>query len=215
MSAATELDDLLAQARDADPSSRISLRDPIAAFGEPAIKAMTDWLGDLRLAAFAIRVLERIGSEPANRSSVVDVLLAVDRTGWPDYLIGDLDRALMSLNAPVRPARRRAPTVGPARDRPVGTQGLAPREGAAVGGRRWTEGEYERLFGRFPVDGPRPAVDEFADYAQEAGRTTSAISWQWDDGAAYVAGRSASTTSLVLKAWLDRTADTRRARPEG
>ena len=57
--APTGLDALLAQAQTAAPMDRIELRDPIAAYGELAIDAMTDWLGDPRLAAFAIRVLER------------------------------------------------------------------------------------------------------------------------------------------------------------
>jgi hypothetical protein len=31
-----------------------------------------------------------------------------------------------------------------------------------------------------------------------------AVGWQWGDGAAYCGGRSAATTSDVLKSWLDR-----------
>ena len=58
------LDELLAQARQAEPLDRITFRDPIAAYGTTAIDVMTDWLADLRLAAFAIRVLERIGQQP-------------------------------------------------------------------------------------------------------------------------------------------------------
>lgn len=65
-----DLEQLLTEARDADPGDRINLRDPIAAHGEVAIDAMTDWLGDSRLAAFAIRVLERIGREPAGWTAV-------------------------------------------------------------------------------------------------------------------------------------------------
>ena len=77
--APTGLDALLAQAQTAAPMDRIDLRDPIAAYGEQAIDAMTDWLGDPRLAAFAIRVLERIAREPANREAVVATLAAVDQ----------------------------------------------------------------------------------------------------------------------------------------
>ncbi len=93
----SELDDLPAQAREADPGDRITLRDAIAAHGELAIEAMTDWLGDPRLVAFAIRVLERIGRQPAERAAVVDVLVAVDQTELPKHVIDDLDRSLMAL----------------------------------------------------------------------------------------------------------------------
>jgi hypothetical protein len=128
VSALSELDDLLTRAREADPGDRINLRDPIAAHGELAIEAMTDWLGDSRLAAFAIRVLERVGREPALRPDVVDVLVSVDRTELPEHLIGDLDRALTSLDVPTRPsARRRSPTGQAARDRPKGTPGVRGR----------------------------------------------------------------------------------------
>lgn len=51
-----ELDDLLARAREADGLTRISLRDPIAAFGVDAIEAMVPWAEGGRLAAFAVRV---------------------------------------------------------------------------------------------------------------------------------------------------------------
>ena len=68
----------------------------------------------------------------------------------------------------------------------------------------WTEHEYEMLFGQFPPDGARPSQSEVAAIAAELGRTQDAISWQWSDGSAYVDGRSASTTSEVLKRWLDR-----------
>jgi hypothetical protein len=69
----SDLDELLRRARKADPSSRIDLRDPIAAHGEQAIEAITDWLSEPRLFGFAIRVLERIGREPAQRPAVVGV----------------------------------------------------------------------------------------------------------------------------------------------
>jgi hypothetical protein len=77
-----------------------------------------------------------------------------------------------------------------------------------VSRRRWTEGDYEQLFGHFPADGPRPSADQIAELAGQTDRTVDAISWQWEDGASYVSGRSASTTSLALKAWLDRKGDT-------
>lgn len=68
----------------------------------------------------------------------------------------------------------------------------------------WTEAQYERLFGRFTPTGPTPSDDDVSELAAELGRTPGAISWQWQDGAAYCTGRSASTTSEALKSWLDR-----------
>ena len=44
---------LLARAEGADPANRIDLRDPIAAHGAVAIEAVTPWLKDPALAAFA------------------------------------------------------------------------------------------------------------------------------------------------------------------
>ena len=98
MSAATtDLPSLLGAAADADPGERITFRDPIAAHGEAAIEAMTDWLADPRLAAFAIRVLERIGKNAQSSDAVGAVLVAVDREELPTHLIRDVDQALLSL----------------------------------------------------------------------------------------------------------------------
>jgi hypothetical protein len=105
----SDFDKLLNRARNAEPDTRIELRDPIAARGERAIAAMTDWLSDPRLAAFAIRVLERIGREEANKAAVVASLRAVDREELPDYLGRDLDAALAGLGVTVR--ARRDPRV--------------------------------------------------------------------------------------------------------
>ena len=54
---------LLADARDADPTHRIDLRDPIAAHGAAAIEAVGPWLKEPALAAFAIRVIARAGQD--------------------------------------------------------------------------------------------------------------------------------------------------------
>ena len=93
------LDDLLAAAGAAGPLDRIAFRDPIAAYGEAAVDAMTDWLADPRLAAFAVRVLERIGRDPANRDAVVATLAAVDRAELAPGLAGDIETALRALGA--------------------------------------------------------------------------------------------------------------------
>jgi hypothetical protein len=96
------LDRLLDQAQTASPLERIELRDPIAAHGERAIDAMTDWLDDARLAAFAVRVLERIGREPFSRDAVVATLRAVDREELAPGLAGDIETALRGLGVVVR-----------------------------------------------------------------------------------------------------------------
>lgn len=364
MAAASELDDLLTQAREADPGDRITLRDPIAAHGEVAIEAMVDWLGDPRLAAFAIRVLERIGREPEQRSAVIAALGAVDRTELPQHLVGDLDSALAALGYSMSQGRRssrRGGTTSRSPGRPgvlgrgywvmrtspwerpfiwaeaqagrlrqgwgaedeqnleliaaalrrgsslsvsqqearralrmltswedgmrLGDVIVAPnlpeygrlsvfrvagsyewspvpprrfgdrfghvlpvellladidRRGSQVSeglramlgvqtrlysisgyggdverliggdtatdrsGDPWAETEYENLFGRFPPNALRPSERDVDALAAELGRSRDAISWQWNDGAAYCQDRSASTTSEPLKAWLDR-----------
>jgi hypothetical protein len=123
----SQLDDLLAQAREADRADRINLRDPIAAVGESAIEPMTDWLGDPQLAAFAIRVLERIGREPTERSAVIAVLRAVDRTELPPHLIGDLDTSLMALGGSTIQTRRERSPSGGGTMRPPGMPGVPGR----------------------------------------------------------------------------------------
>jgi hypothetical protein len=60
-----ELSRLLDEARSAPSAARIELRDPIAAYGAKAIEALKPWLVDEHMAAFAVRVLGRIGvAEP-------------------------------------------------------------------------------------------------------------------------------------------------------
>jgi hypothetical protein len=123
-----DLDKLLADARDADPSIRIELRDALVGHGEQAIEAMTEWLGDPRLAAFAIRVLERIGREAKTRDAVLEVLTAVDREELPPHLAGDVDRALEGLGRPKaneRAGLRRSGVGGSGR--PLGTPGVDGR----------------------------------------------------------------------------------------
>lgn len=120
------LDGLLAAARDASPADRIELRDSIAAHGENAIEAMTDWLAEPRLAAFAIRVLDRIGRQPATKRAVLEVFAAVDREELPAHLVGDVDQALAGLGGPRTPAKDRQSGSGSA-NRPTGTAGVEGR----------------------------------------------------------------------------------------
>jgi len=132
----TDLDALLMKAREADPGDRIDLRDEIAAHGEAAIEAMNDWLGDPRLAAFAIRVLERAGQSPTHRPAVLEVLDAIDRDELPPHLQSDLNRALGSLGVavPLPTAGGRGRRQSPAR-RPIGTRDHDHRAPSALEGR--------------------------------------------------------------------------------
>jgi len=126
MPTAVALDSLLTAARDAGPLDRIDLRDRIAAHGDLAIEAMTDWLGEPKLAAFAVRVLERIGQDPEHRGAVVATLGSVDREHQAQPLLRDLDSALLTLGVPVRRTPVKAPKPGPAR-RPAEIKTVASR----------------------------------------------------------------------------------------
>ena len=126
--APTGLDALLAQAQTAAPMDRIELRDPIAAHGELAIDAMTDWLGDPRLAAFAIRVLERIAREPANREAVVATLAAVDQDQLAPGLAVDIRTVLTNMGADIKGG---APVAPPRHARRAG-DGPPGRAGAGL-----------------------------------------------------------------------------------
>lgn len=364
------LDELVLAAREADPSERIMLRDSIAAFDDEALDAVADLLSDRRLAAFAVRVLEQIGRDPATRDQVLAILSGVDTTDWPAYLIEDRDRSLAALG--YKPLRSPNSMARASSDRPPGRPGrqgrgywvmrtspwerpflwaeakegrlrqgwgvedeqnleviaeairsgraltplqqesrralrmlaswhngmhlgdvvVAPNlpvygrlsafrvagsyywspvasmtfgerfghvlpvelliadvdrwstlvtaalRGALRGQNRlynitgyggevdyligeevstvnrhhdhWTDADYAALFDRFPPENARPTDSDADDLALELGRTRDAIRWQWEDGAAYVQGRSASTTSQQLMTWLDRHFPTRR-----
>ena len=62
--------------------------------GDPA---MTQWLGDPRLGAFAVRVLERIADERSNRRAVLDALASADMAGLPEGVAQDIEQAIDRL----------------------------------------------------------------------------------------------------------------------
>ena len=118
-----DLTGLLARARRAGPAHRIEWRDRIAAHGRPAIEAIRPWLAEPRLAAFAIRVIERVGRS-GERDVAVEVLRR-DRLQVDPRIRPDIDWALVNLKGaglngddragttarptparPARPARR-------------------------------------------------------------------------------------------------------------
>ena len=120
------LDALLDRAQVAPPIDRIELRDPIASHGEQAVDAMTDWLADARLAAFAVRVLERIAHEPLNRESVVATLMAVDQEQLAPGVGEDIRTALSNLGAGIKGGARSRDHATLA-ERVVGLPGVADR----------------------------------------------------------------------------------------
>jgi hypothetical protein len=64
------LEDLLNQARAADPYDRINLRDPIAAHGGRAIAALVPWLSDEEYVRFAILTIGAAGRAGAKEAAV-------------------------------------------------------------------------------------------------------------------------------------------------
>lgn len=95
---------LLAEARDADPAHRIDWRDPIAAHGAAAIEAVGPWLKDPTLAAFAIRVIARVGLDGEREAAQATLRQA--RRRLDERLRGDADWALSVLRVerPAEPA---------------------------------------------------------------------------------------------------------------
>jgi hypothetical protein len=98
---------LLADARQADPTHRIDLRDPIAAHGAAAIEAVGPWLKEPALAAFAIRVIARAGLG-GERETALAALRGARRRLDPKFR-ADMDWALGVLKV------ERVPEPAPAR----------------------------------------------------------------------------------------------------
>jgi hypothetical protein len=91
-------DALLDQVRDADGLTRFELREKVVAYGAAAIGPMSDWLDDRELAAFAVRVLERIGSAPAQLRPVVRALSGGYDKARP-VIASDIETALRNLGS--------------------------------------------------------------------------------------------------------------------
>lgn len=129
------LPDLLVLAAKADPSDRIQWRDPIAAYGSDGIVAVTPWLVDPALAAFAIRVIARAGAD-GQRETAQATLRAARRRLDPRVRV-DLDWALSTLKVgpspvaatPKRPTVMSAQTTARMSTRP---RSRSPRAGLAT-----------------------------------------------------------------------------------
>jgi len=104
---------LLEAASAADPGVRIELRDPIARHGGPAVPRLRAWLGDPRLSAFAVRTLEKVAADPANRHAVLDAFRSLDSRAVSEAVVRDVADALARIKGTVprtggarTPARR-------------------------------------------------------------------------------------------------------------
>jgi hypothetical protein len=118
---------LLADARDADPAHRIDFRDPIAAHGAAAIEAVTPWLKELTLAAFAIRVIARAGLDGERETAQATLRQA--RRRLDPRLRADADWALgvLRLERPVEPAPAKRTLGTPVRtESPLYSGGARP-----------------------------------------------------------------------------------------
>ncbi len=107
----TDLAKLLDEARSADPGNRITFRDSIAAYGRNAVPTMTAWLADPRLGAFAVRVLQRIASEPEARADVVRALRSADSSRLAEVVARDIASALDQLQPSAGPTTRAKSTA--------------------------------------------------------------------------------------------------------
>jgi hypothetical protein len=105
LSESNDLKSLMDAAAAAPPDTRIEFRDRIAAFGPDAVAAIRPWIGDDRLGAFAVRVVERAASYSADREAV-QALAAVDAGTASQRVVDDAAAALSRLR-PNRPASRK------------------------------------------------------------------------------------------------------------
>lgn len=110
-----QLTSLLEEAQGAAPDRRILFRDQIAPFGTRAIEGVQPWLTNDVLAAFAVRVILRVGQQ-GERVAAAKALRAARRR-VPPRVLGDVEWALTSL----RLAAREASDADKALARPAAT----------------------------------------------------------------------------------------------
>ncbi len=90
-----ELAALLEEAHSAPPDRRIEWRDRIAAHGASAIDGIRPWLADDVLAAFAVRVIERVGVN--GEAELASQVLRSERAHVPAEVSADVTWALRKL----------------------------------------------------------------------------------------------------------------------
>jgi hypothetical protein len=96
-----DLEQLLEAAGAAGPSVRIEFRDPIATHGARAIPQLREWLADPRLGAFAVRTLEKIAGDPANRRAVLEAFASLDTRAVNESAGRDLADVLARMKGTV------------------------------------------------------------------------------------------------------------------
>ena len=110
------LDDLLGGAEDADGMRRIEFRDPIASFGELAVRRLEPWLSDPRLARFALLTIERAAVQPEVVGSARSTLTRA-RASCAESVREEIPAALARLGSSGRvhsPSVRSSSLGGPA-----------------------------------------------------------------------------------------------------
>jgi hypothetical protein len=120
------LSDLLERAEAADPAHRIDLRDPIAAHGAAAIEAVAPWLKVPTLAAFAIRVITRVGLD--GERAAAQAALRNARRRMDTRLRADVDWALSMLRVSTASASAASPASS--RALPKRVDAVGPLAGA-------------------------------------------------------------------------------------
>jgi hypothetical protein len=95
-------------AGEAPPDRRIQLRDPIAAHGSEAISRLmaSEWIGDPKYAAFAIRTITR-AAELGEREAAVTALIRASSIVTSEHHRADLAAALLALGHATRPTKPR------------------------------------------------------------------------------------------------------------
>jgi hypothetical protein len=111
------LSSLLEEARTATPANRILWRDPIALHGRVAIDGVEPWLQDSTLAAFAIRVIQRVGAQ--GEPGAATKALRSARSRAPAHIQGDIDWALAELKPAARKPLVEISASPPAASRPA------------------------------------------------------------------------------------------------
>ena len=95
-----QLVSLLEEAQVASPDHRILWRDRIAPFGTRAIDGVEPWLTNGVLAAFAVRVILRVGQQGEPKAAAK--VLRSARRRVPPQVQGDIEWALASLRLAAR-----------------------------------------------------------------------------------------------------------------
>ena len=132
-----DLEVLLGDVQAADRTTRIELRDAVAAHGTAAVGPMAEWLGHPEYSRFAVRVLERIASQEGAHEAALEALRIGREDAATDEVARDIDETLARLGVRPRRAGRRD---GSAADAIVGRPGQPGRRYWAMRTSQWHPG---------------------------------------------------------------------------